>query len=134
MYYSYPVVVPANTLESAPVVTNIKLTAGVIHRIECVFPPGCQGMVHLAISHEGTQQWPETHGSSFAAEDFTIVIDDRYELPADINELVALAWSPGTSYPHTLTVRVGVLPKEVFEPQSALSTGLNKLLQLIGVK
>lgn len=134
MYYSFPIVVPADTPESSPVVTRIKLTAGMLHRVECVFPSGCRGMVHLAISHEGTQQWPQTFGSSFAAEGFTIGIDDRYELPADINELVAVAWSPGTTYPHTLTVRVGVLPKEVFEPQSALSSGLTKLLQFIGVR
>lgn len=133
MYYSYPVVVPANTPESSPVVTRIKLTAGVLHRVECVFPAGCRGMVHLAIQHQGSQQWPQTQGYSFAAEGFTIGIDDRYELPADINELVAIAWSPGTTYQHTLTVRVGVLPKEVFEPQPAVMSGLSKLLKLIGV-
>ncbi len=133
MFFSYPVVVPANTLESAPVLTRIKLTAGTLYRIEFVFPAGCQGMVHLAVEHQGTQQWPLTKGYSFTAEDFTVGIDDRYELDAEVNELVAKAWSPGTNYDHTLTVRVGILPKEVFEPQPELTTGLQKLLRLIGV-
>jgi hypothetical protein len=133
MFYSYPVVVPANTPESAPAVTRIKLTAGVLHRVECVFPAGCQGMVHLAIEHQGTQHWPLTEGCSFSAEDFTVGVDDRYELDAETNELMAYAWSPGTTYPHTLMVRVGVLAKDVFEPQSALVLGLNRLLTLIGV-
>ncbi len=133
MFYSYPVVVPANTPVIAPVVTRIKLTAGMLHRIECVFPAGCQGMVHLVIKHLGVQHWPLTEGCSFTAEDFTVGVDDRYELTAEVNELVAYAWSPGTTYPHTLTVRVGVLPKDVFEPQPVLTTGLSKLLKLIGV-
>ncbi len=134
MYYDYAIVVPANTLAAAPVVERLKLTKGVIHRIEVGFPAGCQGMVYLALGNEGAQLWPLTRGCAFNAEDYNIPIDERYELAAAPFELEARAWSPGTSYQHTITVRVGVLSKETFEPSAKTLGGLDKLLQLIGVR
>lgn len=133
MYYDFAVTVPAGTAENDPVTENLKLTKGIIHRVEVDFPAGCRGYVSLVIMHGGHQLFPENREGSFNAEGYTIPIDEHYPLLSKPYSLKAVAWSPDASYDHTITVRIGILDERVMSPLVELGGNLKKFLKLVGV-
>jgi len=68
-------------------------------------------MVNVQIYYGDTQVWPETLGESFAADDETVSFPEYYRIPYKDYEFRAKLWSPGTSYNHKITIRMGILPE-----------------------
>ena len=133
MRYDFDVTVPANTLESDPVEERLKLCAGKLRFLGINFPAGCQGMVHAVIEHEGVQKWPLTTWQSFHGEDMAVELEEYYDLADIPYELVVHAWSPGTSYDHTITVSAVVLPAEIVDVDLRLEDKFNQFFKLLGV-
>lgn len=133
MFYDFSIVIPADTLESAPVEQTLKLTAGVIQKVSILFPPGPHGMVKLRLRDNGHQFLPTNPDGYFATDDEVLDIDEFYELTTEPYSLKAIAYSPGTTYNHTLSVRIGVLRPEDVEKASGLMSALRKFLKLVGI-
>lgn len=93
---------------------------------------GCHGMVYATVSHKLTQLMPFNPDEAVAADNETVRGSFYWEVTDPEPELTLRAWSPGTSYDHTITVRVTMLPKEVatFMPLIDL---LTRFLTRIGV-
>ena len=133
MFYDFAVTVPAGTLATSPVEQKLKLTEGVILRVDVEFPAGCRGYVSLVLKHEGHQLYPTNPSEQFNTEDFTVGIWDIYPLYTAPYSLTAIAWAPETNYPHTITVRVDEVRAEDLEAILPFLSGLSKLLRLMGV-
>ena len=133
MYYDFAVVVPAGTKEATPVEQTLKLTKGIIHRVEVEFPGGCKGYVSLVILHEEHQLYPTDPDGVFNSNGYTIPIDDYFPLDTAPYELKAKGWSPNAVYDHTITVRIGVLPEELLSPLTGISGMFKKFFKLIGL-
>ena len=116
MYYDVSFTIPANTAKIAPEEQHVKLTHGVIHRVEIGFPSGCAGLAHLQIYEGGHQVWPANRQGSFNTDDYTIPIDDHYELFEEPYILTLVGWNLDDTYDHTLEVRFGILPPELLMP------------------
>lgn len=115
MFYDYPITVPADTSKDAPHTEVLRVTHGVLHRVEIEFPAGCVGLVHLTITRFGHQLFPTNPSASFASDDHTITFDDYIEIYTAPYNLRVDAWSEGTTYDHTITVRLGILPQSIAE-------------------
>jgi hypothetical protein len=133
MYYDFAITVPAGTAENDPVVETLKLTKGIIHRVEVQFPPGCKGYVYLVLMHEGHQLFPENREGAFQTSGHTIPIDEHYPLKSRPFNLKAVAWAPDASHDHTITVRIGILPETVMSPLTELGVNLKRFFKLMGV-
>ena len=133
MFYDFAVTVLANTLESAPKEETLKLTAGVIQKVSILFPPGPHGMVKLKLMEGGHQFLPTNPEGYFATDDEVLNIDEFYELKSEPYSLKAVAYSPDTTYPHTISVRIGILRPEEVEKGSGLMVALRKFLKMVGV-
>ena len=133
MFYDFAVEVTANTLESAPKEQSLKLTAGVIQRLSILFPPGPHGMVKLKLMEGGHQFLPTNPEGYFATDDEVLNIDEFYELKTEPYTLKAVAFSPGTTYNHTISMRIGILRPEEVEKASGLMAALKKFLKLVGL-
>jgi len=131
MFYVYEITTPANTPASNPKETIAKLVRGVIHRVEIRFPPGPAGLLHVQIWRGGHQIYPSVTGQSFASDDETIAFDDFYELYHHPTYLRILTWNEDEYYPHTVRVRIGVLPKYVVDPRLMFEDLRNKLTILL---
>lgn len=116
MFYDYSLTIPANTTEASPTEQEINLTHGVIHRLEVEFPPGCAGLAHLVIDRFGHQLWPTNPESSFASDAHIIGFNEYHELFESPYELRLRGWNEDDSYPHEITVRIGILPEKVLAP------------------
>lgn len=112
MLFTKDITVPANTLDSAPKEDIIKIAHGIITWISVLEPPGCHGMVHCTILHHEHQIAPSTLNMTMTGDTTPIEWDEFYESYQPPYELKVKLWSPGTTYPHRVTVRVAVLPRK----------------------
>lgn len=136
MFYVEDIITSADTSKSVAVTTSSKFWAGVIHKIEVMFPPGCAGLLHVRIFHQGHQVYPSDEDQSFAGDDETVSFNDYYELQPGANTLKIETWNEDDTYSHTVHVRVGVLPAGLVNPRmqfTAIAGSLRTLLRRIGV-
>lgn len=133
MYYNFTLAVPANTTKAAHTSKVMRLTVGIIHRVEVQFPPGCLGAVHVVIFHGGHQFLPTNPEGDFASDSKTIEIDEHYELKESEVDLYIYGWSDAEDLEHTITCRVGILPVEEVSPFIGIIGSLRKFLKLVGV-
>lgn len=134
MYYEFAVAVPANTTSGAPVTQVMKLTKGVVTRVEVQFPDGCAGLAHCRILHQESQKWPTPPSTSLTSAGHAIVIDENFELSDEPYQLKAVCWNEDDTYSHTLYIRVGVLRGEVAIMILKVFQGLEKMLRLMGIR
>jgi hypothetical protein len=113
VFFVWDITVPAGTAEASPKTQALKLTAGVVTRVDLKYPAGCKGMVKVRILHAEFQLVPLSRGEWVTGDNETVPTETFFTLPADLNSLKFAGCSPGTSYPHTVTVRVNVEPEEV---------------------
>ncbi len=113
MFFSYPLTIPANTPITAQAEDLVRVTHGVLYRLEIAFPAGCAGLAHLAILRGSFQVFPLNPGGYFAANKYTIPIDTYYEIFTAPYSLKLIGYNEDTDNAHTITVRLGMLPQEV---------------------
>lgn len=131
MLFEYDLVIPANTLATAPVQLEMPLARGIIHKVEAQFLYGCRGLVFVVVKRAIHQVFPANPDGQLKAEGYVISFPQYYPLEESPYKLEAYGWSPGTSYPHTVTLRFGIEPREVLEPARPELGFLAKLEGLI---
>lgn len=124
MYYEFRLTTAPNTAAAAPLETLLQLDAGVITAVELLFPPGCVGLVHLTINDELHQVWPANADADIAGDTFPIRWDDAFELRDPPYTLRADTWSDDDSYPHTVTVRIELVPSAQWRERQLAGAGL----------
>ena len=115
MFYRYSLLVPAATALTAPVTQEITLPAGIIHRVIVKFPVGCHQRVYFAIYQGANQQFPTGPAGWFQGDNENLDFLEHVENKHGYHWYIKGA-SPDTNYPHTITVRVGVLREEDISP------------------
>ena len=134
MFTNFEVTIPANTTEAEPKLQTLQISRGVVHQLEVNFPAGCRGYVYLALYHHDKLVWPSNLKAAFRGEGYTIPIKEYFKVSEPPYTLVAYGWSPGSTYDHTITVRVGVLKEIDLEPLVKLPAMFAKFFKLLGVK
>ena len=134
MFYDFAITIAADTAESDAVTQNLKLTKGVLHRFEVQFPAGCAGLAHIRFEQGAAHLFPTDPEGNFATDDFTIAFDDKVELVTAPFTIQAIAWNLDDTYPHTITVRIGILEGETAILLMRVIKGLVNFLKLVGVK
>jgi len=146
MFYRFGVTVPKNTPKESPVEQMVRLTAGVVEKVEITFPAGCAGLVGLRILRGGHQVWPTSPGEWFVSDDYTISFPEHYEILDEPLELRIQAYNEDTSYDHTPVVRFAVkavefdllafIAQQVWElnqkPPPISRTEVRKIIEAIG--
>ena len=126
MLYEFKLTIPSNTPKSSPLRERVELTRGVIHKVELEFPPGCLGLVHVIIRHFEHQIFPTNRDGDFASDNHVISFPEYYELAYPPYVLTLEGWNEDDTYSHTVTVRIGVLPDWVVQPERGLLNLLRK--------
>jgi len=113
MLYQKTLTVPANTPSDAPVETTIVVKDPVIVRLGVFFPPGCAGMVKVAVFYGRLQIWPSKEGEWLRGDGTTIWGEPFFELPEKETTLTLKGCSPNTLYNHDVTFYIIALPRHV---------------------
>jgi len=112
MLFTADVTVPKNTTEADPVVEILKIAHGIITWVSVLFPPGCARLAHCVILHHEHQIAPSTENMDLSGDTFPIVWEEYYESYQPPYELKIKAWNEDDTYPHTITIRVAILPRK----------------------
>ncbi len=133
MFYDFAITVPAGRTEAAPVISDLKLTKGVIHRVEVGFRAGCDHRVFCRLLRGSYQLYPTDQDGAFCADDYVVGFDDSFNLDDEPLTLQAVCYAPTSTYPHVLTVRIGVMDNSTILFLLKVARGLQKMLQLMRI-
>lgn len=112
MFYVFPVTIPKNTARSDPLVTDMELGPGEIHRVGVGFVWGNAGLAYVQIWKAEHQMWPTNPGEAFAWND-TYYWWDESEPCAGAGEHWSIrCWNLDDRYPQDVEVCIGILPVE----------------------
>lgn len=132
MFFEYSLAVEANTLKRSPATVDAILCVGTVSNVSVQFPAGCAGMVYVSIRRGGRQVWPGNPDDAISGEDAIIWWPEAYPLDELPYAFEVRAWSPGTTYDHTITVRFAVEPLLKVEPEEVLEVLAPGLAELLG--
>jgi len=131
--YAWDITIPANTLATAPVKRSLKVNEGVLTKVEVKFPAGQHGLVRCRISRGGVAFIAPRNPDEYVTGDDEAATWHTYEeIDEPPFELVFTGSSPGTTYAHTVTVRLEVLPKRIASMIPVIEL-LTRLLTRMGV-
>jgi len=133
VFYAWDVTIPAGTAEASPKEQILKLTKGVITRLDVKFPPGCHGLVKVRLLRSEFQLVPLSRGEWVTGDGEVVQTEPYYELEETPAELKFVGCAPSTAYSHTVTVRVSVVPSEVGAPWQVLRDFVNIVKKLMGI-
>lgn len=114
MIYAKDITTPKNTPASAPVITPLILTRGLIYKVEVEFPPGPSGYLHCFMLHGSHQFCPIPDGETFRSDSAVIDFEDTYPMQTEPFRINIHTYNLDDTYDHWLQVRIGVVSKEVF--------------------
>lgn len=132
MFYAWDITITAGTGIDTPLTQILKLSKGVITRAEVKFPAGCHGLVKARLLHHEFQLVPLSRGEWVTGDDEAVATEGYYDMTAIPYEVKFVGHSAGTTYNHTVTVRIQVLPKAIASWIQVIEA-LNKLLKRLGV-
>ena len=130
MIYTADVTVPKNTAVGSEKRQTLKITNGVIHKLDIMFPAGCAGLVKVGLFFEGTPLFPSTAGMTFSGDDETVTFPEFVKVRDAPRTIVIKASNIDTEYDHTVGVRIGVLSEDAVVP-SILGKGVSNILGYI---
>lgn len=133
MFYDFSFTIPVNKAKASPHTEAVKLCHGIIHRVEIGFPPGCAGLVNCVIKEGLHQHWPTNPEGSFKADGYTIGFNEHLEFTREPYILTLVGWSPGTTYPHTIEVRIGILLARVLMPERPFIPIVRRVTERLGL-
>lgn len=132
MFYRFSLPITAGTTEDTPVEVDAPVATGIITRGILHFPSGCNGMVKVRVFHLGQQLWPTNTDDWLIGNRTPIDFREDYDLRKTPPMLKLKGASPGTSYNHTVTVMVEVLPPEAARPWEEQVGVMRRFLRAIG--
>jgi hypothetical protein len=110
MYFCWDITIDADTPSEDPLQGYLRITKGIITRVDIKFPAGCHGMVGVRLYRYEQQLIPLTSDEWITGDDETIPTETYGDLTDFPYQLKFVGCSPDTTYPHTVTVRIQVLP------------------------
>lgn len=118
MFYSYNIDVTALGSEVNSVDTVVRLSAGVIHQIDILFPVNANRECYVKILHGGYQLVPSNRSGAIRANNTVISTREFYDLIPGANTLTIKAWNVHATDDFMISVNIGVLPRRILQPFS----------------
>ncbi len=110
MRFVYDLTVTANTLEGAPVSSDVLLVKGRLIRVQIRFLRGCHNMVNVVMRDGLTRIIPVADSVALVGDGKTFDVPMSYRLNERAPQVVLEGWSPDTDYDHTITWYIDLTP------------------------
>jgi hypothetical protein len=135
-FYCWDITVTADKKEANPLTKYLKLTKGIITKVDVKFPAGCRGMVKLRLFRYEQQLIPLIEDEWVTGDNELIPTETYAELTDVPYQLKLVACSPNTSYAHVITIRIQVTPFYVSTiPQlSEIADTLKQIADELGIE
>lgn len=131
-HYSYVKTFEAGTSEDSQEELEMKCHWGILCDLTITFPPGAHGVCHVHIDEGIHQIFPTNPEGNYALNDYTLHIDDEYELLPGVRKIYIRGWNEG-GYPHTIAVTFKVrIPTRLTKTEELLSELTKFFKRLLG--
>lgn len=114
MIYTANITTVKNTAKTSLKKTVIRVTKGLVYKVEFYFPAGSAGLMGLAVFDGLFQVWPSSIGEFFLGDDLSISFDDLYLKESAPFEFQCYTYNTDDSYDHLVIPRIGLVSKDVF--------------------
>ena len=131
MLYAKNVTFPAGKTELTKTIRHFHISKGWIYRAWVVFPFGCAGLVKVRVEHQGHPIIPINKSDYVQAKNYIFELPMYYEVPTEPFRITFEGWNEDETYPHTITLMLLVLPKNVILPIGATEGILESLSALV---
>uniref|UniRef100_A0A6H1ZNX8 Uncharacterized protein n=1 Tax=viral metagenome TaxID=1070528 RepID=A0A6H1ZNX8_9ZZZZ len=118
MFFSKNINVLYTYSEASPLDTELKLSAGVIHQVDILFPVNANREVYVRIFQAGYQLIPTNRDDWIRANNTVISTREFYDLVPGANILTVRAYNTHASDNFLISVNIGVLPRRILQPFS----------------
>ena len=118
MFYVFSYTPSASDTLANPHVTDLHLTAGVVHQVDVLFESGCGHKEFIQVFHGNHQLWPSNRGEKMRGDATVVSFREFYELKPGNKELTAHIWTTLTTDFKEVILQIGVLPKAILQPLS----------------
>lgn len=112
MFYVYSVTIPKATPQSAPLITEIKLGPGEIHRVGVGFVWGNAGLAYVQIWRAEHQMWPTNPPAAFAWNDIYYWWEESEPCAGPAEPWSIRCWNLDNRMAQDIEVCIGILPVE----------------------
>jgi len=131
MIYTKYISTPIITYATNPLQTVLKVTRGLIYKIEIDFPPGPSGLLKVQIFDGGHQVWPSTPGEFFISDNYCISYDDILLKLVAPFQYDIYTWNSDDTYSHGVDIRIGMVSTDLYMARFLPSYGYKELQRLI---
>lgn len=131
MIYLANIATPANTAKTALKKTTIRVTKGLVYKVELYFPSGSAGLMGVAIFDGLFQCWPSSTGEYFIGEEQNISFDDLYLKESAPFEFQCYTYNEDDTHAHSVSVRLGLVSEDVFLARFLPTKGYDYLADLV---
>lgn len=114
MIYTANITTVKNTAKTALKKTTIRVTKGLVYKVEFYFPPGSAGLMGLAVFDGLYQVWPSSVGEFFLGNDLTISFDDLYLKESAPFEFQCYTYNTDDTNNHLVIPRIGLISNDMF--------------------
>lgn len=116
MFFEYDITYPPNTPKKNEQVNILRLTRGIVKRVELVFPRGVAALTGVRIFRGSVQVIPLNYPAWIETDGETVRINTNIDLTVNPYELEVRGYNIDDTYPHTIRVRIEMeLPEEQFK-------------------
>jgi len=130
----FELTIPAQTTEDAPVERDIDIGSGVIIKCEVGFPEGLGALTRARVRQALTPRYPSNQGAWYHWDDHIYETPDHLIVKKGDSPFTLMGWNEDDTFPHTITFRFIILPKEVAEYWMRQEKTLGKLVTLLTPK
>lgn len=115
MIYSKHIITPLNPVENVIVKNSLRITKGLVFKVEIYFPCGSAGLLGVSIFDSAFSIWPSNIGEFFTGDDILISFDDLYLKEQPPFKFDIYTYNNDTANDHVLDVRIGLVSKEAYQ-------------------
>ncbi len=113
MLFQADITIPKSTTERSPTAVSMGISKGVITKFMVRPRPGHAGLAHCRILYHESPIAPTTLGMDIHGDADPIDWEDNIEVLQAPHTLKIIGWNEDDTYPHTFTIYIVILPKEL---------------------
>ncbi len=130
-FYSLVFTVPKNTAEEAPYEQKLPISAGILHQVSVVIPPGHAGLTGCAFDIGLHQVAPTNQNEWFKGDDIHYSYPEYIEVPEGERSIVLRGFNLDDTYDHAFIIAVGIMPKKTYDAILLLSENMQPMIDNI---
>jgi len=133
MFFEYDITIPANTSIETYISEILRLSRGIISRVDLNFPSGCAGLVGVRLFKDNLQVIPSNYPKWIETDGETIPIASSIDLSINPYELIFQGYNLDDTFDHTIRVRITMESLTLPFRQSLPETESQSLIESLGL-